>query len=296
MNDFLKLKIIFYIAGFLTALFLFNFLFFSPPKNFPAGQTINIEEGTSLRALSKELKNEQVIRSRTTLETLVIIYGGEKHLTPGDYLFEKKLSVFEVARRIALGKYNLAPIKITIPEGFNTTQMADIFSVKLKNFNPNVFLVKAKDKEGYLFPDTYFFPSSSNEKDVLEFMSRNFDRKIKMIQTEINSSGKSENEIITMASIIEREAKGDADRAIISGILWNRIIKNMTLQVDSAPGTYKNKGLPDTPICNPGLEAIKSALHPENSPYLYYLHDKDGIIHYAKIFAEHKQNIKKYLK
>ena len=127
-------------------------------------------------------------------------------------------------------------------------------------------------------------------------MSDNFERKIKTVRSDIVSSGKSENAIITMASIIEREAKGDIDRGYISGILWNRINKKMPLQVDASPDTYKVKGLPENPICNPGMEAIKASIHPVLSNYLYYLHDRNGIIHYAKTFEEHKKNKLKYLK
>jgi len=294
-DDFLSKKIFFYVAGFLVILILFNFLFLSAPRKFPVGQSINVEEGTSLRSLSKILKDKNIIRSRAIFETFVIIYGGEKHLRPGDYLFEKKLPVFEVAKRIAQKEYNLAPIKVTIPEGFNLEQIAETFSSKLPNFNKNNFLLEAQDKEGYLFPDTYFFFSTSSEKDVLKFMSDNFNKKILSVQKEIQNSLKSEKDIIVMASIIEREAKGDADRAIISGILWNRISKNMPLQVDAVPETYKTKGLPENPICNPGLKAIEAAINPVNSSFLYYLHDKDGVIHYARNFEEHKQNKLKYL-
>ena len=109
-------------------------------------------------------------------------------------------------------------------------------------------------------------------------------------------TGRTERDIITMASIIERESKGDADREIISGILWKRIKLDIPLQVDVAPETYKTKGLPKNPIANPGMESIKAAIYPQSSMYLYYLHDKNGGIHYAKIFAEHRQNILKYLK
>ena len=98
-----------------------------------------------------------------------------------------------------------------------------------------------------------------------------------------------------MASVIEKEAEGDIDRKIISGILWKRIALGMPLEVDSAPETYKIKSLPEVPICNPGLDSIKAAINPEVSPYLYYLHDKNGNIYYAKSFAEHQANIKKYL-
>ena len=98
-----------------------------------------------------------------------------------------------------------------------------------------------------------------------------------------------------MASVIEREAKGDIDRELISGILWKRIAMNMPLQVDASPETYKTKGLPRSPISNPGLAAIKAAVYPKNSSYLYYLHDKSGIIHYAENLSEHNKNARKYL-
>jgi UPF0755 protein len=176
------------------------------------------------------------------------------------------------------------------------TQIADAVSAKLPDFDKNNFLLKAENEEGYLFPDTYFFFGTADEQDVLRYMNNNFKEKIMSIQPEINVSSKSEKDIIIMASIIEREAKGDADRGIISGILWNRIAKKMPLQVDSAPETYKTIGLPGAPICNPGLKAIEAAINPVSSPYLYYLHDKDGVIHYALTFAEHKQNKIKYLK
>jgi UPF0755 protein len=98
-----------------------------------------------------------------------------------------------------------------------------------------------------------------------------------------------------MASLIEGEAKGDIDRGIISGILWKRIKIGMPLQVDASPETYKVKGLPKSPIGNPGIKTIEAAINPQNSPYFYYLHDKNGNIHYAKTFTEHEANIKKYL-
>ena len=289
-------RIYFFIASFILFLILIGYLFFSAPLNFPTGKIYNLEQGNSLRILSKNLKEKKIIRSRFLFETFVIIYGGEKHINPGDYLFENKLSVFEIARRVSKGEYHLAPIKITIPEGFDIEQIAEVASLKLVNFNKNNFLVNAKNLEGYLFPDTYFFFSTANDEDVLKYLNDNFKKKIFSIQFEFNKNVRTEKEIIIMASIIEREAKGDADRAIISGILWNRISKNMPLQVDVASETYKIKGLPEAPICNPGLEAIRAALDPVKSSYLYYLHDKDGLIHYARTFEEHKINKSKYLK
>ncbi len=169
-----------------------------------------------------------------------------------------------------------------------------------------------------MFPDTYtFFPWSTPET-VVASLKTNFDKKIEPLQGDIEKSGRSLSDIIIMASIIEKEANGESDRALISGILWNRIDADIALQVDapflyllgkesseltkadlatkSLYNTYLHKGLPPTPINNPGLAAITAALHPEESKYFYYLHDSDGKIYYAKTFAEHKRNITNYLK
>jgi UPF0755 protein len=216
------------------------------------------------------------------------------------YLFCVLLFLFvfwQAILHIRINEHQPAPVAVvTIPEGFNLNQIADTASSKLANFNKINFLLETKGLEGYLFPDTYFFLKNANEKDVLKLMSENFEKKITPLLPLINASGHSEKDIITMASLLEREAKGNADLDIVSGILWKRIKIGMPLQVDAAPETYKTKGLLENPICNPGLSAITSAIYPQSSPYLYYLHDKNGIVHYAKTFAEHEANIKKYLK
>lgn len=187
-------------------------------------------------------------------------------------------------------------VRVTIPEGYDISDIAGIFAIKLPRFSTDKFLLEAKNKDGYLFPDTYVFSNTDNEEDVIRVMSDNFGKKITPLLSEIFSGGKRLKEIIILASIIEKEAKGDNDRGFISDVLWKRINTGMPLQVDSVPETYKSKGLPKNPICNPGLEAIKAAIYPEHSPYLYYLHDKDGNVHYAKTFTEHKANKLKYLK
>ena len=288
-------KIIFYAVSLIVLFLLCYFFFLRAPADFPINKIIKIEPGMSLRGVSLQLKQEHVISSRPAFETFMIIYGGEKHLIPAEYLFENKEPVWEVARRIFSGERHLAPVKVTIPEGFNVEDIANAFVPKLANFNKEKFLLLAKAKEGYLFPDTYFFFTTDSESEVFRSMSENFEKKITPLLSEIASSGKNEKDIITMASIIEGEAKGDMDRGVIAGILWKRISIGMPIQVDSAPVTYKTKGLPNSPIGNPGLASILAAIHPQSSPYLYYLHDKNGIVHYAKTFAEHRQNILKYL-
>ena len=251
-----------------------------------------------MHSVSWKLKKEHIIRSQIVFEALMIIYGGEKHIISADYLFDIKEPVYQVARRILKGERRLAPVKVTIPEGFNLQDIGNLFSTKLSSFSKDKFLLSAKDKEGYLFPDTYFFFTTDTEQNVIKSMSENFYRKTRDLGAELpsGSSAPKFREIIIMASIIEREAKGDADRGFISGILWKRLAIGMPLQADAAPETYKRKGLPASPISNPGLEAIKAAIHPESSYYLYYLHDKEGNIHYARNFEEHKANKLKYLR
>ena len=290
-------KIIIYcIFGFFLIFIFFNFLFLNAPGDFPSGTILNINQGENLRSVSLKLKEDHFIRSRIAFEAFAIIYGGEKHIIATDYFFENKLPVFELARRISEGERHLAPIKVTIPEGFNVAEIAGTFALKLSNFDKDKFLLKAKDQEGYLFPDTYFFFTTGNADDALKSMGDNYEKKIALLRGEFLTFGKTEKEIITMASIIEKEARGEADRGFISGILWKRLKIGMPLQVDAVPDTYKTKGLPPNPIANPGLSSIIASIRPQNSPYLYYLHDKEGNIHYAKNFAEHVNNKLKYLK
>ncbi|KKR78619.1 MAG: Aminodeoxychorismate lyase [Candidatus Nomurabacteria bacterium GW2011_GWA2_40_9] len=296
MENFYIKSSVSFIAGIILIIFLGYLFFIQAPKDFQVGIIVNIPEGTSLQKISHDFKDGNLIRSRIMFEAFVISYGGEKRILPGDYLFEKKLSVEEVARRISTGKRNLAPIKLTIPEGYNIREIIEISSIKIQNFNRENFLTLTKDKEGYLFPDTYFFFTTDNEQDLFDIMIDNYEKKVSPLRTKIISLGKTEKEIIIMASIIEREAIGDIDRGYISGILWNRLKIGMALQVDAAPLTYKVKGLPESPISNPGLLAINASMYPQSSPYLFYLHGKDGKIHYAKTFDEHRQNKLKYLK
>ncbi len=277
-----------------SALLSVYFIFLKIPSNFPEGKIVNIKEGASLRSISKILEQENIIYSRPIFEAFVVLYGGEKHLIPGDYLFEEKNYIYEVARRITVGEKHLAPVKITIPEGFTREDIASLASNKLLYFNKNNFLEKAK--EGYLFPDTYFFLTTDTEADVLEALNDNFLNKTKNLKIEAEKVGKNFHDVITMASIIEREASGDEDRDLISGVLWKRIAIGMPLQADAAPITYKEKGLPIQAISSPGLASIKSAIYPKNTSYLYYLHDKNGNIYFAKTFSEHQKNIIKYLR
>lgn len=292
---FLK-RIIFVFLGILIFFGIFYFLFFKAPADFPKNAIFRIEEGANLQSISKNLKEQNFIKSKVLFETIVISLGGERRISKGDYFFERPFSVLEIAFRISESKRNLEQVRITIPEGYNREEIAEAMHAKLPNFNKENFKILTQEKEGFLFPDTYFFFLNENEEDVLKLMSNNFEKKFAPFRSIISDLGKTEKDIIIMASIVEKEAKGENDRATIAYILWKRLSIDMPLQVDIAPETYKTRGLPKSPIANPGLDAIYATIYPESSPYLFYLHSKDGQIYYAKNFDEHRQNIKKYLR
>ncbi len=214
----------------------------------------------------------------------------------GDYLFKKSTPFLGVLYQLATQDHKISPIKLTLREGLTNDKMADILSQKLQNFNREVFLEKAKDKEGSLFPDTYFFFPKTTEEEIIKELGNTFEKRIQKLNTQINNSGKSLDDILIMASILEGEANGNKDNKIISGILWKRLKINMPLQVDVDRKTYTEKGLPKKPLNNPGLDSISAALWPEESSYLYYIHDKNGNTYYAKNYEEHKRNINLYLK
>ncbi len=262
-----------------------------PPSDSPEGGGIfTVQPGQSLKSVGTDLVVTHYIRSRITLATLVTFFGGEHSISPGDYAFTAGENTLGIARQIALGAHNLEPIKVTIPEGDTVQDISDILAKKLPDFDKPAFLTAAKADEGYLFPETYFFYPKTSADEIRKDMRSMFDRQTAGLS--VTSS------VVVLASLVEGEAHGSDDRAVIAGILTNRLAIGMPLQVDVSVSydTYKNKGLPPTPINNPGLEAIKAALNPAKTDYLYYLHDSHGTIHYAKTYAEHQRNIAKYLK
>src|SRR6185503_16879736 len=255
-----------------------------PPDEFPSGELVTVTEGESLRDISYDLKGQGVIRSPLVFRTLVKLIGHERGARAGDYLFKEPKNVWEIARAISIGAYGLEPMKIRVPEGATTKEMAVIFGGKLQRFNTDRFLASAQPQEGHLFPDTYFFLPNATDETVITTMHQNFETHIEELQPLLASSTHSLSEIIIMASIIEREARNTKDRRMISGVLWNRIKRNMPLQVDvtflytigkgtfqltmkdltsdSPYNTYVHKGLPPRPIGSPSLDSIEAALMP----------------------------------
>jgi len=291
---------------------------FVAPESFPVPYHLTIESGQTLFSVSEELHTDNIIKSKRLFEMFMLSLGNEKSISEGEYYFSEPMSVLGVAMRISGKQFGIDRQRVTFPEGFTNKNMADRLVQLFPSFDASLFLELADGDQGYLFPDTYgFFPSLAPDM-VVTTLKRNFEKKMTTLDEEFAQSKHSKKDIITMASIIEKEARGAEDREIISGILWKRISIDMALQVDapflflldkesseltmrdlatdSPYNTYRYKGLPPGPINNPGLASIKAALNPKSSPYLYYLHDSDGAIHYASTYKEHQANITRYLK
>lgn len=264
------------------------------PRDFPAGSIITVAEGAGLQKISKELEGAHLIRSTFWFRTFAIALGGERGMKAGQYYFSHPVSAPAIAWRIVFGDNKIETIKITVPEGFTNSKISKLFDKRFGFFENNLF--EATAPQGYLFPDTYFIPITATASTTIKMMRDNFTKQVEPLLPLISGSGKTLDQIVKMASLLEAEAKTQEDRELISDILWKRLKLGMPLQVDSEMGTYEFQGLPKTPINNPGLISLKAALHEEATQYLYFLTGKDGKMHYSKTFDEHKQNIAKYLR
>jgi UPF0755 protein len=285
-----KVLNIFFVVCFLV---IFGYYAFSSPLN---ANSVRIHVGinSTLTSISDELETRLVVRHSLVLKSLVYVFHGDKKIIRGDYVFLPHTNVLSIAYDIARGHHNVDPIRVTLREGATNDQIVEILSDKLEGFRKDLFLEKAQNMQGKLFPDTYFFYSLSGADEIFLDIQSNFVKRMALIQS--SASKHTENEILTMASIIQKEALGESDAKVISGILWKRISLGMPLQVDAYKPTYTVKGLPAMPINNPGFMSIQAAANPVESPYLYYLHDKKGMVHYATTYKEHQHNITQYLK
>ncbi len=286
-----------------------------PPEAFPLNALVAVPTGQSLAEVAQTLEENNVVRSAFALRTLVKLLGNERNVHAGDYLFKEPQDIFSIAHTLAIGAYGLEPTRVRIHEGATTKEMAALFDRQFERFDADNFLAQTKLQEGYLFPDTYFFLPNITEDTVIQAMRQNFDMQITPLLPHIASSTHSLSDIVIMASIIEREAHNSTDRRKISGVLWNRLARGMLLQVDvtflytigkgtyqitmkdlmtdSPYNTYKNKGLPPTPIGSPSLDSLKAAIGPIESDNLYYLADRNGVTYFSKTYAEHlrKKNL-----
>lgn len=308
---FLVSVLIFLCAG--CAFFVYRILSV-PPTDFPIGTNFTIAEGLTVSAITEQLAQEHIVRSALFLYITLLYHYENSYVQAGTYTFDAPLTLNEIAESITAGTHRAPLISITFPEGFRARDIASYTANALVVDSDNLFI----SYEGYLFPDTYYVSSDTTPRELLTLLVKTFEERLMPYETIIAQSGFTKEEVVTLASIIEREAKDLESKRMVSGILQNRLDKDMPLQVDasfnyildktsaeltmddlnsdSPYNTYTHIGLPPTPIANPGIESIEAVLYPEKSEYLYYLTALDGTFHYAKTFDEHKANKARYLR
>lgn len=296
-------------------------------KNIKEEIVVTISEGSGTKQISNTLKKSGIINSSLAFTHFIKKNGATKNLKPGIYKFGPgKISFQSILEKLLKGTLEES-VTVTIPEGCTVEQIAEVFQKKgltekskfleyCANIEiPYEYINKSnnyRQLEGFLFPDTYNIPISWTEKEIIDMLLKEFNKRwteeYDLRAKELNLSVE---EIITIASLIEREAKLENERSTISSVIHNRLKKGMLLQIDatvqyllpeqksrllykdleidSPYNTYKYAGLPPTPIAAPGISCIEAALYPEETPYYYYRAKKigDGSHYFSKTLEEH---------
>jgi len=258
--------------------------------------------GESKVTIGNNLQSQQFIRSGW----LFALYAKVKraNLQSGVYDLSSSQTIGDIIAKMAKG--DVLERSIVIKEGYRREEIGAILE-KYRLAKKDEFLAKTEDKEGYLFPDTYFIPVNTSLDKIIKLFEDNFAKK--------TAGLKIDKKTIILASIVEREAKLDGDRAPIARVYLNRLDKGMKLEadptiqyakgnwekiqngdkkIDSFYNTYLYKSLPPGPICNPGLKSIKASINPPANDYLYFFHLKDGTTIFSQTKEEHEANLEKY--
>ncbi|HEX37372.1 MAG TPA: endolytic transglycosylase MltG [Candidatus Cloacimonetes bacterium] len=317
-----------FITFLLIFVFLF-FLFYtiaSLHKPYPiANKTIVIEKGTSAQYIAKELQRKQIIPSATLFLVVEKFLPSDRQLRYGKFNFAGWFSFMDVMHKLTSGE--VVTNRITIPEGYTIRRIASLLSKKeLVDYSKfmslcvdSVFIdslgLGIHNLEGFLFPDTYYIPYFADERFIVKMMVDNFFMQWNIIQPKAIAFD-SLYKIVILASIVEREAIYDDERPLIAGVYTKRLKENMLLQADptvayalelnrisrsnisyedlkinSVYNTYRYRGLPPTPICNPGIQSLIAALHPQETDYLFFFAGKDKRHIFSKTYREHLKKL-----
>lgn len=311
-----------------AAISLVFFLLFSAPQSQtqePEVFTVALKSTES--AITDKLKNKGFIRNIWVFNLMLTIKGKHDQIESGGYFLAKNQNVWEVADKLT-GSPDMK--WVVIPEGLRKEEIGEILAKtfdwsndELDKWSNTYTAMKFDYIEGVYFPDTYLIPTKESGLDISNRMIRRFDEKFAPYLPQFAKQNIIWTTGLRIASIVQREAAGKADMPLIAGILWNRLLKEMNLEIDatvqyargktdngwwspikasdideidSPYNTYKYEGLPPHPISNPGIAAIEAVLNPTETDCLYYLHDDSRQIHCSVTYKEHEANIEKYLK
>lgn len=307
----------------LAGLYMFVQGQLNPPENFRTESTFKVETGEPVKSITARLEENDYVRSSFLLYLYILIFNDPTEIKATTYYFDKPLHVSELANLLTEGDYANDLIRFTHIEGESNKLLASRAEDALSDFNAELFLKLASTSEGKLFPDTYFIPLDFDEEELFSFLRESYTENLADLTELIDSSSLTEEEVIILASIVEREANTPDSMGLVAGILRNRLDSGMPLQADatieyvletplgelaegelaeelretdSLYNTYKYLGLPPTPIGNPGRTAIEAVLAPTKSDYLFYITGNDGEFYYAETYDEHLINIERHLR
>ncbi len=294
----------------------------SPPGTSTQTSSFIVVKGDTVASIATKLADQGYLRKPLILRVLYKMNAGNQAIQPGTYKLSQSMSPQVILSTLLSDTQDAW---VTLKEGWRSEEMAEEIAGSLHStFSRTEFIVLAKPVEGKLFPDTYLLSKDMDAAAVFAKLTSTFEDKYAKAMTTEGPGVLPKAQTIVLASLVEREGRGDKDSRMVAGILKNRVDAGMPLQVDatlqyakgydsvkktwwgvpksadkdstSPYNTYKFAGLPPGAICNPGLLSLEAALNPTPSEYLYYLHDTQGIPHYAKTYEEHQQNIEKYLR
>lgn len=290
---------------------------FVPPTNSGTPAYVTIPKGSTLAQTVGILEENKIIEHADVLRLLIRVTGTSSSVFAGDYYFAQPINLYTVYRRITTGAFGITAVSFIVKEGETVHMIAERCERLLFRCKKDSFIEKASSKEGYLFPDTYFVRPNITEGELILLLEQTLYDKLAPYTAAIQTSQFSLHELLTLASIIEKEELEDADRKMISGVLRNRLAINMPLQVDatflyimgkgsfdlsrkdlahdSPYNTYVYAGIPPGPIGSPSLSSILAALFPTKNNALFYLADSKGTTYYSETYEEHLKKKRKYI-
>lgn len=307
------------------AVYYFNSLFSAPQKQ-AESEVFVVSTVAEQKDIKDKLLSQGFIKNAWAFD--YALTKTDSKIDAGGYRISKSMDAWTLAKTVA---DKPALVWVTIPEGLRKEEIGERLAKALgwdeKALHEWTYTYTAMDYdhlEGVYFPDTYLIPTDENGLDAANRLRRRFDEQFAPYMTKFLKQDVKWTTALKIASIVQREAGGKSDMPLIAGILWNRLLKNMKLEVDatvqyarddrdelttgfwkpitvadkeidSKYNTYKYAGLPPFPISNPGIDAIDAVLNSEETDCLYYLHDSNRQIHCAVTYEEHLQNIKNYL-
>ncbi|MFN2459902.1 MAG: endolytic transglycosylase MltG [Candidatus Velthaea sp.] len=299
-------------------------------RSMPAHQTsVIIPRGATFGEVIATLQHDGVIAHPFAFRILARLRRDEADVKAGEYRFPAHQSSDDILRKLVAGTEQIA-VWVTIPEGFTARQVAAAFADRKlgdeRSFE-RAFLHddlsiggrRTASLEGYLFPSTYLIPVDASPSGVAKILTNQFRKELPPdAEARAKALGRTVPEVVILASLVEREAKADDERALMAGVYYNRLRLGMPLEVDatieytfpehhavitkrdlesdSPYNTYRHAGLPPTPIANPGKPSLDAAFMPRSSDYLYYVYKGDGHHAFARTLAEHNDNVRRYLK